>query len=280
MIREQQPAISLFAIGIIGLGTLSVIRRDFAFVWQPVPAFHPGRDVLAVICGLFMIAAGIALIFRSTAHVAIRALFPFLLAWLCLKLPPLISAPQIEAVWLGFGEIAMLFAGGWVLFARLSRPQNVGLFRHISGDRGVRIAAVFFGLWLVPVGLSHLFYVDATAKLVPPWMPFRTGLAYLTGIGQIACGLGIVFSVWPRAAAFIETGMLTLFAFLVWGPQRWVVPDPKAPAMHVVSRFGLTAFFITWVIGASALLIATNIPSRRRRSVNSKKTKPATAQMT
>jgi hypothetical protein len=47
MIREQQPAISLFSIGMIGLGTLSAFYRDFAYDWQPVPAFHPGRDVLA-----------------------------------------------------------------------------------------------------------------------------------------------------------------------------------------------------------------------------------------
>jgi hypothetical protein len=48
MIRERQLAISLFSIGLIGLGTLSAIYRDFAYDWQPVPAFHPGRDVLAV----------------------------------------------------------------------------------------------------------------------------------------------------------------------------------------------------------------------------------------
>jgi hypothetical protein len=52
MIREQQPAISLFSIGMIGLGTLSAFYRDFAYDWQPIPAFHPGRDVLAVACGL------------------------------------------------------------------------------------------------------------------------------------------------------------------------------------------------------------------------------------
>jgi hypothetical protein len=55
MIREQQPAISRFSIGMIGLGTLSAFYRDFSYDWQPVPAFHPGRDVLAVACGLFML---------------------------------------------------------------------------------------------------------------------------------------------------------------------------------------------------------------------------------
>ena len=88
MIREQQPAISLFSIGMIGLGALSVLYRDFAFSWQPVPAFHPGRDVLAVACGLFMVAASVGLLFRATATIAARAIFPFLLACCALRFRP------------------------------------------------------------------------------------------------------------------------------------------------------------------------------------------------
>jgi len=263
MIREQQPAVSLLAIGLIGLGVLSVVYRDFAYTWQPVPAFHPGREALAVVSGSFMIAVSVALLFRATAAIATRSLFLFLLAWLCLKIPLLIVAPRHEAVWLGFGEIAMLFAGGWVLFAQLSGLDDSAFFRHITGEKGIRLARILFGLALIPVGLSHIVYVEVTAKLVPSWMPFRVGLAHLTGIGQMACGLGILFSVLPRAAAFIETGMLALFAFLVWGPNKWVVSTPDGT--HAVSRFGLTAFFITWVIGASALLIANNIASNKVR---------------
>jgi uncharacterized membrane protein len=264
MIREQQPAVSLFAIGLMGLGTLSVIYRAFAFDWQPVPVFHPGRDVLAVLCGSFMIAAGVALLLRSTAAIAARALFPFLLAWQCLKIPALIVAPRMEAVWLGFGEIAMLLAAGWVLLARLSGLEGSGsfFFRHITGERGITIARIIFGLALLPVGLSHVFYVGITASMVPSWLPFRVGLAYLTGVGQMACGLGALFSVFPRAAALIETGMLALFAFLVWGPDKWIAFAPKMAGIPAGPRFPLTAFFITWVIGASALLVATNTASK------------------
>lgn len=263
MIREQQPAISLFAIGMAGLGILSVIYRDFAYSWQPVPAFHPGREALAVICGLFMIAASVLLLFRATAAVAARAIFPFLLAWLCLKIPALIVVPRIEGVWLGFGEIGMLLAGGWVLFARLSGLEESAFFIQLTGQRGIRIAQIIFGLTVLPVGLGHIFYAPITASLVPSWMPFRVGLAYLTGVGQIACGLGILFSVLPRAAALIEAGMLTLFAFLVWGPDTWIAATPKLAGTPPGPRFALTAFFITWVIGASALLVATNIASNR-----------------
>jgi uncharacterized membrane protein len=187
---------------------------------------------------------------------AARAIFPFLLAWLCLKVPALIAMPRIEGVWLGFGEIAMLLAGGWVLFARLSGLEKAVFFSHITGTRGVRIAQIVFGLAVIPVGLSHIFYVKITASLVPSWLPFRMGFAYLAGLGQIACGLAILFAIWPRMAALIETGMLALFAFLVWGPQTWFAAAPKMAGAPAGVRFPLTAFLITWVIGASALLIA------------------------
>ena len=254
--RECQPGISLLSIGLIALGALSVIYRDFAYTWQPVPAFHPGRDMLAMACGVFMIGAGVALFFRATVAVAVQAVFAFLLAWMCLPIPYVIAMPQREGRWLGTGEIAMLLAGGWVLFAHLSGLDKTGFFSHITGAKGVRIARIVFGLAVLPVGLSHIVYTQITASLVPPWLPFRTGLAYLTGFGQIACGLAILFSIWPRMAALIETGMLGLFAFLVWGPDTWIAVAPKMPGAPPGFRFPLTAFLITWVIGASALLIA------------------------
>jgi uncharacterized membrane protein len=264
MTREQILAVSLFSIGMIALGVLSVVSRDFAYGWQPVPAFHPGREVFAIICGLFMIAASAALLFRSTVAVAARAIFLFLLAWLCLKVPAVIAAPRIEGVWIGFGEIGMLLAGGWVLFACSSGLENFSFFSQLTGQRGIRMAQIIFGLAVIPVGLGHIFYVQITTGLVPSWMPFRTGLAYLTGVGQIACGLGILFSILPRAAAVIEAAMLALFAFLVWGPNTWFASVPKMAGTPPGPRFPLTAFLITWMIGASALLIANSIPGYER----------------
>jgi uncharacterized membrane protein len=262
MIQKLRIATLLFSIGMIGMGMLSVLSRDFAFGWQPVPAFHPGRELLAVICGIFMIATSVALLFRATSAIAARAMFPFLLAWFGLKIPSVIVAPQIEGVWLGTGEIGMLLAGGWVLFACFSELGQTGFFSRITGRNGIRISRILFGLAVIPVGLGHIFYADITAHLVPAWLPFRVALAYLTGFGQIGCGLAILFSVFPRAAAMIETVMLALFAFLVWGPDTWFASTPKLAGSPSGPRFALTAFFITWVIGAAALLIADSCSPR------------------
>src|SRR3979409_1117227 len=100
----------------IGLGILALVYADFALVWQPVAPWVPGRAVLAYGSGLIMLLGGIGLLFRSTAAWSAFVLFPFLIAWLLLKVPALLMAPGMEAVWLGFGEIAVLMTGGWVLF--------------------------------------------------------------------------------------------------------------------------------------------------------------------
>ncbi len=112
MIRNQQPAVTLFAIGLIGLGILSLVYHDFAMQWQPVPASIPGRSALAYASGLLMVIGGVALLFKATAALAIRVLFPYLIIWQLLKVPALIVAPQVEGVWLGFAEITVLLAGG------------------------------------------------------------------------------------------------------------------------------------------------------------------------
>jgi uncharacterized membrane protein len=251
MTRSQQPALTLFAVGMIGLGILALIYGDFALVWQPVAPWVPGRTGLAYGSGLLMLFGGIGLLFRSTAALSARILFPYLVVWLLLKVPALVVAPQMEAVWLGAGELGVLLAGGWILFARMAKLRDGSALRFATGEEGVRMARILFGVSLIPIGLSHIVYVKQTADLVPAWLPFRTGWAYLTGAGQIACGIGVLFSIYPRIAATAEAGMLSLFTLLVWGPAILAAPGTRLP---------WTAFFISWAIAAGAWLVASNIP--------------------
>lgn len=250
MTRSQQPGSTLFAVGMIGLGILALVYGDFAMVWQPVAAWVPGRTVLAYASGVLMLLGGIGLLFGATAAWSVRILFPYLIVWVLLKVPALFVAPRMEAVWLGVGELAVLLAGGWVLFARLAGLREGSVLGFASGENGVRLARILFAVALLPIGLSHIVYVKETAELVPAWLPSRAGWAYLTGAGQMACGLGVLFSILPRVAAWAEAGMLSLFTLLVWVPA--IVADPKA-------RLPWTAFFISWVIGAAAWVVAQNI---------------------
>jgi uncharacterized membrane protein len=254
MTRSQQPALTLFAIGMICLGILALIYGDFAMVWQPVAPWIPGRTALAYGSGLLMLCCGVGLLVRAAAAWSVRILFLYLIVWLLLKVPALVVAPQIEAVWLGFGELAVLLAGGWVLFARLAELREDSPLSFAVGENGIRIARIIFAVWLIPIGLSHILYVTQTAQLVPAWLPYREGWAYLTGAGQIACGLGVLFSILPRVAAGVEAAMISLFALLVWAPKVLAAPTARLP---------WTAFFITWAIASAAWVVAQNIAPKR-----------------
>jgi len=263
MNRTLQPALTLFAVGMMGLGVLALVVGDFAMVWQPVAPWVPGRTALAYGSGVLMLVCGAGLLLEATAKAAIRLLFAYLIAWALLKVPALVVAPQIEGVWLGIGELVMLMAGGWVLFARLHDPSDKDLSRGTPGgartdswlgfavdERGVRLAQIVFGVAVVPVGLSHLFYTPQTAQLVPAWLPARSFWAYLTGVGQMASGLGLIFRVWPRAAAWAEACQVSLYTLLIWVPATVAKPTARLP---------WTAVWISWAIAAAAWVVAQSV---------------------
>ena len=170
-----------------------------------------------------------------------------------LKIPAVVVAPKMEAVYLGLGELTLLLSGGWTLFANFAELAPGSALEFLTGERGMKMARILFAVSIIPIGLSHLVYADVTAGYVPHYLPYRLGWAYLTGAGQIASGLGVLFGVLPRIAAWAEAGQITLYTLLVWGGE--IVAAPK-------TRLAWTAFFISWIFGAAAWVVAQNVPPR------------------
>ena len=86
----------------------------------------------------------------------------------------------------------------------LRTPRRSGrqlAVRFFATERSVRIAQIYLGICIIPIGISHFVYHEATILLIPQWLPDRSFFAYLTGAGQIASGLGLIFNVLPRVAA-------------------------------------------------------------------------------
>jgi uncharacterized membrane protein len=259
----QQPALTLFAIGLIGMGVLALVYGDFAMVWQPVAPWFPGRTVLAYGSGVLMVGCGVGLFFRATTAWALRIVLPYLVVWQMLKFPSLVVAPKMEAVYLGFGEIAVLLAGGWTLFARLGDLSGTK-FAWAGGEQAVRFARYYFAVWIIPIGISHMLYLKPTLDLIPPFLPGKVFWAYLTGIGQIASGLGVLFGVLPRVAAWAEATQISLYALLIWLPAILLENKNLGPSFaHANQRLSFTAFFISWIIAAGAWAVAQNVRHKK-----------------
>ena len=191
----------LFAIGLAGIGVLSLASGDFAYTWQPVPSWVIWRHGLAYASGLLLLGAGMGMLVKRASRLSALVMTIYLSTWvLLLQSPRVAQAPTNLGMWLGLSESMALFCGGWTLFLSLAGTEH-HLPKFLADPR---VPRYLFGAACVVLGLSHFVYLDITAGMVPAWLPDRTGFAYLTGAGHFAAGLAILSSVLPRLAATLD----------------------------------------------------------------------------
>jgi uncharacterized membrane protein len=210
---------AVFAATMIALGILGLIQGDFAPVWQTVPKSMPAREVLAYVCAFVSLACGIGLLLPRIAAVAARVLVVYLLLWLLLFKGRFVLADPTSAVsYETCGETAVILAGAWVLYAWFANEWDKQRLGFATGDKGLRIARVIYGLAMIAFGVAHFAYVKLTASLVPAWLPAPLAWAYITGVTYVAAGLAILIGKYARLAAVLSAVQIGLFTLLVWVP--------------------------------------------------------------
>ena len=236
------------AAGLIGVGALSLIFRDFAEVWQPVPKSFPAYSASAAVSGLILVAAGVMLAMRRTRAWGAALAAAFLGLWvLGLHLPHALAKPSVVVQsWQAVCESLAMATGAFIAWR-----QTQGRGR----DRASQAAVLVMGLCFVVFGASHFVYAKFTAAMVPAFLPFRTELTYLTGAIHAGTGLCLLAGIRPRWAAVIEALMMTSFVILVHIPRA-------AGAPH--DRMETTGLFIATTLASAAWILAASLlPSRR-----------------
>jgi len=253
----------VFAFVLIGWGILGLVQGDFAPGWQPVPESMPARQALAYVCAFVCIAVGADLLRRRMSTLAARVFFFWLLIWLVvLRLPWMIVSFGVDHWW-SASSTAMLTAAAWIMYVSLSNDwdrQHLGL---VVGRRGLALARILFGSGLIPIGLAHFLYLEATAPLVPSWLMWPVFWAYFTGAAFIAAGIAIIIGVLPRLASMLVTLQIGLLTLVVWVPIVLTGQPNAFQWGEVVVSIILTA--CSWVIADSYIGTSWLVSGRRKQ---------------
>jgi uncharacterized membrane protein len=241
-----------FAVTILAIGLIGLAGGNLAPIGPPVPKTLPGRELLANLCNLVLLLCGAGLLVRRTAAPAALALFAWLVIWtIAFKVPFIVRAPLEEVSYQSNGENAVLIAAAWVLYGEFGQGTN-----FLASDRGQRIAYLLYGLALIAFGLSHFFYLEMTAPLVPGWLPGPIFWAYLTGCIYLATGISLVTAIGARLGAMVAAVQISLITVLVWGPM--ILGGPMS-AMHSLETV------VSWALTAGAWVLASGW--RREKAV-------------
>jgi uncharacterized membrane protein YphA (DoxX/SURF4 family) len=239
---------AVFAATLIGVGIMGFVEGDFAPIWHALPKGLPARDALAYLCAFVSLACGAGLFWKRSAAIAARVWLVYLVLWLLVfRLRDIFAAPAVLGAWYGSVETAEFIAGAWVLYAGIATERDKRRLGFATGDQGLCIARVLFGLTLVFFGTSHFVYVNLTTPLVPGWLPAPLFWAYFFGCTYVAAGLAVLIGVYARLAAALTVVQMGIFTLLVW--------VPRVASGHISARHW-AEFVVSWTLMATAWVVA------------------------
>lgn len=218
-----------------------------------VPSYMPWRMFWVYFVGLALIAASLSIATRRQVRwsgLLFGAMMFLFVAML--HLPAAVTAGGRFPWTIVVRE--MSFGGaGWVLAGTAMGGDREGPRRGLIavGRVPIAIAAIFFGVqhFLHPLGLPAV----PLAKQMPPWIPFRAFIDYLTGAFLIVAGVCFLLARKQRMAASYLGAWIVLLVVVIYGPVLIGALGNPSPGVQIE---GLNYFADTLLFGGAILSLA------------------------
>jgi uncharacterized membrane protein len=209
-------------------GILNIAWGEFDASHQPIKSLLtnvPGQHILAYVAGVWLIAAGFALLWRRSVRIGAAAsaiVYLIFVAFWLFRYSAGIHAlgwriDVLLGVSFGLGQQLLLVAPAVIIYASSTTSPDSPL-----QARATIAARWMLGLPPIVFGLLHLIGIHVFASIVPKWIPFGNFWAALTGIAFLLAGVAICSGIKAVLAARLLALMLLLFEGLVEVPPIFV----------------------------------------------------------
>jgi hypothetical protein len=234
----------VYGVAAIGFGICAVVWHDINTLGN-----LPHRPILIYAVAAIEILGGIAVQWPRTVRAGAFALGTIYFAFALLGVPLIIEHPLVYNGYGNFFEQFSLVSGAVILYACSGQiaPARTANFAHIG--------YYAFGICVVSFTLEQLFYLSATASLVPKWIPpGQMFWAVATTAAFALAAIALLTGFLAPLASRLTTAMIVGFELLTWLPLLFADP-------HSFENWSESAE--TLAIAASAWVVADFLDQRR-----------------
>jgi hypothetical protein len=233
-----------YGLAAIGSGICALAWHDFSALGSV-----PHRVVFIYILAIIQILGGIAVQWMRTARAGAISMGTIYLLCALQGTPFILKHPLVYNGYGNFFEQLSFVSGALILYACFSPSAS----RRSAGL--AKVGHYAFGICVASFALEQLFYLSATASLVPIWIPpGQIFWAKATTVAFALAAVALLTGLMASLASQLTTAMIVGFGLLVWVPLLFANPHHFGNWSETLETFG---------IAASAWIVAEYVGHRR-----------------
>jgi hypothetical protein len=224
-------------------GVAALASGLVTLVWHDYNGWHQPRYLVDAAAAA-QIFGGAALQFLRTAKAGAVVLGAVFLVFALQCVPQIFATPKVYNSWGNFFEQFSLATGAVIVYASVSSagaPEAIG-----------RIGRILFGICVASFTLEQAVYLDATAHLVPKWIPPSQMFWAVTTTVSFALGAAaLLTNRMALLASRLLTTMIVIFGILVWLPLLLSDPHSHTNWSEAAETFAIagTAWILADLLG-------------------------------